>query len=133
MFALLLGACGSNDADPSAVLADYQDTRNSGNVDALMAFYATDAAVRDHPLDGDGIAKGVDEIRFLEAQVPGIQGSAGGIEFVDLVVSGSTVTFNHRFFNAEGDCFGGIRGQLTVEDGKITLYDWGPEDPTQCQ
>jgi len=131
-FALLLAACSGNDADPAAVLADYEDARNSGDVDAVMAFYAEDAVVKDHPRDGDAIANGVDEIRALEAQVPGIQGSAGGIEFTDLVVSGNTVTFNHKFFNASGGCFGGLGGEVTVKDGKITLYDWGPQDPSQC-
>jgi len=131
-FALLLGACSGNDADPASVLADYEDARNSGDVDAAMAFYAENAIVKDHPLDGDGIANGVDEIRSLEAQVPGIQGSTGGIEFTDMVVSGNTVTFNHKFFNASGDCFGGLGGEVIAEDGKITLYDWGPQDPSQC-
>jgi hypothetical protein len=48
------------------------------------------------------------------------------------VVSGSTVTFNHKFFIADGSCFGGLGGEVTVEDDKITLYDWGPQDPSQC-
>ncbi len=131
-FALLLAACSGNSADPAAVLVDYQDARNSGDVDAVMAFYAEDAVVKDHPLGGDGIANGVDEIRSLEARVPMLQGSTGGIEFTDMVVSGNTVTFNHKFFNASGGCFGGLGGKVTVEDGKITLYDWGPQDPSQC-
>ncbi len=129
---LILGACGG-DATPDEVLVDLQNVRNSGDVDAVMALYAEDAVVRDHPLDADGIATGVDEIRFLEAQVPGIQGSTGGIEFRDMTVSGSTVTFNTKFLNAEGDCFGGMGHQVTVEDGKITLADWGPDDPSQCE
>jgi len=102
-FALLLGACGWNNADPAAVLADYKDARNSGDVDAVIGFYAEDAVVKNHPRDGDAIADGVDEIRVLEGQVPGIQGSTGGIEFTDMVVSGNTVTFNHKFFNTSGE------------------------------
>lgn len=88
--------------------------------------------VKDHPRDTDGIANGVDEIRLLEAEVPGIQGSTGGIEFIDIVVSGNTVTFNHKFFSADGDCFGGLGGQVTVVDGKITLYDWGRQANSVC-
>jgi len=26
-----------------------------------------------------------------------------------------------------------VSGQATAENGKITLYDWGPEDPSQCE
>ncbi len=130
--ALILGACGGDDADPAAVLADYQNARNSGDVDAVMAFYTEDAVVENHPRDSDGVANGVLEIRGFEAQVPGIQGSTGGIEYTDKVVSGNTVTFNRKFFNAEGDCFGGVGDVVTVEDDKIIRHVWGPEDPSQC-
>ena len=131
--ALILAACGSDDADPAAVIADYQEARNSGDVDAVMAFYAEDAVVESHPLDADEVATGVPEIRILEARVPGIQGSTGGIEFTDLVVSGNTVTFKETFFNEEGDCFSGAGNEVTVEDDKITLYIWGQEeDPSLC-
>ncbi len=133
---LILGACGG-DATPDEVLVDLQNVRNSGDVDAVMALYAEDAVVENHPLDApldaDEVATGVDEIRSLEAQVPGIQGSTGGIEFTDLVVSGNTVTFKSTFFNEEGDCFSGAGNEVTVEDGKITLFVWGQEeDPSLC-
>ncbi len=36
-----------------------------------------------------------------------------------MVVSGNTVTFINKFFNADGGCFGGLGGQVTVDDGKI--------------
>ncbi len=130
--ALFLGACGGNDSNPTAVLTDYQDARNALDVDAVMALYADDAVLRDHPLDNDGIATGVAEIRVVEAKVPGSQGPTGRIEFIDTTVSGNTVTFNHRFMNNSGDCFGGAGDQVTVEDGRITLYDWGVDDPSQC-
>lgn len=131
---LMLGACGGDDSDPAAVLANYENTRNSGDVDAVMAFYAEDAVVENHPLDsGDGVATGVVEIRALEAQVPGIQGSTGGIEFTEMVVSGNTVTFKETFFNAGGACFSGAGNEVTVEDDKITLFVWGEEaDPSLC-
>lgn len=119
--------------DPAAVLADYQEARNSGDVDAVMAFYVEDAVVEDHPLGGDGVATGVLEIRGLEAQVPGIQGSTGGIEYTDIVVSGNTVTFNTKFLNSGGNCFGAAGIVVTVEEGKITSWVYGPGDPSQCE
>lgn len=129
--ALVVAACGGDASDPAAVLADYEEARNSGDVDAVMALYAEDAVVRSHPLNEDE-ATGVAEIRVLEEQVPGIQGSTGGIEFVDLVVSGNVVTFDEVFHNAQGDCFSGGGNQVTVEDGKITLFVWGTEDTDLC-
>ena len=130
---VMLGACGGDEADPAAVLSGYQEARNSGDVDAVMAFYAEDAVVENHPLDSDGVANGTLEIRGLEARVPGIQGSTGGIEFTDLVVSGNTVTFKETFYNEDGDCFSGAGNEVTVEDDKITLFVWGEEeDPSLC-
>ncbi len=34
---LVVSACGGGDADPGEVLQDYQDSRNSGDVDALIS------------------------------------------------------------------------------------------------
>ncbi len=137
---LVLAGCSDDDSgdatdsDPAAVLAAYKEARNAGDVDAVMAFYAEDAVVENHPGDDDGVATGVSEIRILEAQVPGIQGSTGGIEFTDLVVSGNTVTFKETFMHKDGDCFSSTGNEVTVEDDKITLYVWGDEgdSPSLC-
>ena len=51
------------------------------------------------------------------------------------------MTFSHRFFRgADGihaggtdGCSGGVGATATVEDGKITLYEWGQERPTLCR
>ena len=128
------------DASPAEVLADYTEVRNSGDVDGVIGFYAEDAVVENHPLDDDGVATGTAEIRALEEQVPAVQGSGDGQEIIDMVVSGNTVTFNTRFFwGADGTFSGGSAGcgggkdhQVTVEDGKITLYVGGSESPTMC-
>ena len=120
--------------DPASALAAYGEARNAGDVDVAVAFYAEDAVVTGHPLDEDGVATGIDEIRALEEQIPAAQGSGDGIEFVDVEVSGSTVTFNSRFFyGANGShaimgagCSGRIGDTATFEDGKIVLYEWGP-------
>jgi ketosteroid isomerase-like protein len=140
LLALIVGACGG-EASPDEVLADYAEARNSGDVDGVMEFYAKDAIVENHPLDDDGVATGTAEIRALEEQIPAVQGSGDGQEIIDMVVSGNTVTFNTRFFygadgtrNSSGEpgCAGGRGHQVTVEDGKITLYVGGPESPTLC-
>ncbi len=123
------------DDDPAGVLADYAEARNSGDVDAVMASYADDAVYENHPLDNDELATGVAEIRSLEARVPQIQGSTGGIEYTEMVVSGNTVTFSHTFHNAQGDCFGSAGNGVTVEGDKITLYVSGdsvPDHPSLC-
>jgi ketosteroid isomerase-like protein len=129
----VVAGCSSSSGDPASVLTDYAEARNSGDVDAVMAFYTDDAAVMDHPLDNDDVATGIDEIRVLQEQIPSRQGSAAGIEYLDIVVSGSTATFSHAFYSSGGGCSGGIDNTVTVEDGKIVLYDWGTADPSQCE
>ena len=129
---LVVVGCGGDDdsaaSDPAAILADYQDARNAGDVDALISLYAEDAVVTEHPLDDDGMAEGVEEIRALERGVPLIQRSEDATEFVDVQVSGNSVAFGHRFWNNTGQCFGGGGDEVTVEDGRITRYAWGASD-----
>ena len=74
---LLVGACGGSEAtDPATVLAEYENARNSGDVDGLISLYADDAIVTRHPLDDDGTAHGVEEIRLLESRGASIQTAA---------------------------------------------------------
>jgi ketosteroid isomerase-like protein len=133
---LMLAACGDDDdsgqSDPAAVLANYQDTRNAGDVDALMMLYADDAVVTDHPRDNDESATGVDEIRQLEAIVPTIQRAEDATEFINVQPSGNTVTFDMNFHMADGSCLGSSGHEVTVDDDKITHYDWGSVDEP-CQ
>ena len=136
----VLAGCSSSSDDPASVLADYAEARNSGDVDAVMGFYADDARVGRHPLDTDGMATGLDEIRVLEEQIPAIQGSGAGLEYSDMVVTGSDVSFSHAFFyGADGTasggsagCAGGLDDLAIVEDGKITFYGWGIGSSTPC-
>lgn len=129
--ALVGAGCSSESDNPAAVLAAYETAPNSGDVDAAMALYAENAVVENHPL-ANTTREGTAEIRALETQVPAIQGSTGGIEFTDTVVSDNSVTANYAFFNEDGECFGGKDTEVSVEDDKITLYVWGPSDPSQC-
>lgn len=139
--ALIMAACGG-EATPDEVLVDYFTARNSGDLDAIMVFYAEDVVVIDHPLDtndgfpaitdtADGVAD-IGEIRDIEQWIAQRQGSDAVMEPRDMVVSGSTVTFNHKEINHLGNCFGRAGNQVTVEDGKITLHQWGSKDSSQC-
>jgi ketosteroid isomerase-like protein len=128
----VVAGCSSSSDDPASVLTDYAESRNSGDIDAVMAFYADDAVVMGHPLDNDDVAAGIDEIRVLQEQIPSLQGSASGIEYFDIVVSGSTATFSHAFHWSGGGCSGGIDNTATVEDGQIVLFVWGTGDQDLC-
>ena len=38
--ALILGACGGDDSDPAAVVADYLEVWNAEDAEAVMVFWA---------------------------------------------------------------------------------------------
>lgn len=140
---LAIAGCGDNgngsEGDPAAVLADYEETRNTGDVDALMSFYADDAVVTNHPQDShslgedEPVATGVVEIRILEFGRPAFQRSEDATEFFNIESSGDVVTFDQRFFNNSGDCFGNRGSEVTVEGDKFTLYAWGTQDDSLCE
>jgi ketosteroid isomerase-like protein len=130
--ALILGACGGDDSDPAAVLADYLEVWNAEDAEAVMVFYAEDAVIEGHPEDSDGLATGKSEILPIEQRMQIHQGSTGRLEFTNMVVSGDTVTFDDIFHNGDGDCFSSTGDKVTVEDDKITLYVFGELDPDLC-
>ena len=85
--ALILGACGGDDFDPAAVLADYLEVWNSEDAEAVMVFYTEDAVLDGHPSDSDGLATGKSEILAVETTINGNQGSTGTMEFIEKTVT----------------------------------------------
>lgn len=132
LMALVLGACGGDDADPAAVAADYLEAFNTEDAEAVMAFYAEDGVIEGHPDDGGGLATGKAEILFLEELVDGYQGDQGKLDYINMEVSGNTVTFDTIFRNAQGKCFSFTGTELTVENDLIALVVWGERDQSFC-
>jgi ketosteroid isomerase-like protein len=136
--ALTLTAMGcssdSDDAadDPAAVVADYLEVFNAEDAEAVMVFYAEDAVIEGHPEDSDGLATGKLEILPIEVRMQGHQGSTGVMEFINMEVSGDTVTFDNIFHNGDWDCFSSTGDKVTVADEKITLFVFGDLDAGLC-
>jgi hypothetical protein len=136
--ALTLTAMGcssdSDDAadDPAAVVADYLEVWNSEDAEAVMVFYTEDAVIEGHPADSDGLATGKSEILEIETKLNAAQGSTGTMEYINMEVSGNTVTFDNIFINGSGECFSSAGSVLTVEGDKIALIIWGDTDADLC-
>jgi ketosteroid isomerase-like protein len=136
--ALTLTAMGcssdSDDAadDPAAVLADYLEVWNAEDAEAVMVFYTEDAVLEGHPEDNDGLATGQSEILVIEAGMQGHQGSTGTMEFLNMEVSGDTVTYDNIFINGSGECFSSTGTVMTVEGDKIARMVWGDLDAGLC-
>lgn len=129
---LILGACGGDDSDPGAVLTEYVEVWNAEDADAVMAFYAEDAVIEGHPADADGLATGKSEILAIEEDMDGFQGSTGTLEYINMEVSGDTVSFDNIFVNAEGECFSSTGSVATIENDLITLIVWGNPEGGLC-
>jgi hypothetical protein len=50
------------------------------------------------------------------------------MEFLNIEVSGDTVTFDNIFINGSGQCFSSTGSVMTVEGDKIALIVWGDTD-----
>ena len=119
--ALILGACGGDDSDPAAVLTDYLEVWNAEDAEAVMVFYAEDAVVENHPTVDGVTATGKSEILVIEASLDGFQGSTGTMEYINMEVSGDTVTFDNIFHSGNGSCFSSAGSVATIENDLITL------------
>ena len=132
LLGLILGACGGDDSDPAAVLTDYLEVWNAEDGEAVMVFYAEDAVIENHPTVNGVTATGKSEILVIEASLDGFQGSTGTMEYVNMEVSGDTVTFDNIFLNASGECFSSGGNEATIENDLITLVVWGDTDTDLC-
>jgi hypothetical protein len=128
----VVAGCSSSSEDPAAVVADYLEVWNAENAEAVMVFYTEDAVIEGHPSDTDDLATGKSEILAVETTIHRNQGPTGTMEYVNMEVSGDTVTFDNIFINSGGQCFSSTGSVLTVEDGKIALVVWGDTDGDVC-
>ncbi len=122
----------ADDSDPAAVLADYLEVWNTEDAEAVMVFYAEDAVVENHPTVGGVLATGKSEILVIEARLDAAQGSTGTMEYLNMEVSGDTVTFDNIFYNGSGECFSSAGSEATIENDLITLIVWGDTDADLC-
>jgi ketosteroid isomerase-like protein len=119
-------------SDPAAVLADYLEVWNAEDGEAVMVFYAEDAVVENHPnVDGKTMT-GKAQILLIEEGMQGNQASTGTMEYLNMEVSGNTVTFDTRFINKTGLCFSSGGSETTVENGLITRVVWADTDGGMC-
>ena len=115
---LLIGACSADGADPGETVQAYIDGYNDRDIDAVMAVFATDAVITNHPFAL--VTEGAAAIR--ELQIQDIEAAGGDNAYVvsDLEVSGDSVVWNHTWNNT---CVG-TGNEAIVESGKIVSWDF---------
>ena len=134
---LLATACGSDgddsSGDPEAALNAYAEGINAGSVDDVMATFAKDAVLVDHPLH-PGELNGTAEIRVAMTEtVTFARVDPDPYSVSDVVVDGDTVSWSYLWINdADEEFCGAIEGDTS--DELFTEMRWG-EDPgtEQCE
>jgi hypothetical protein len=115
---LAIGACGGDDADPGETVQAYIDAYNIRDIDAVMAVFADDAVITNHPFASR--IEGAEAIRSLQVDDFQAAGSDNAYEISDLEVSGDTVTWNHVWL----DRCTGTGNEAVVENGKIVSWEF---------
>lgn len=120
--ALLLGACGGDDADPAATIQDYEAAHNSGDIDAVMELFTDDSVVNGHPFARR--SEGLSAIRAVQVDDLAAAAADDAYAFSAVEVSGDTVTWNSEWTSADGGRFCQFGHTAIIEDGKIRMWTW---------
>ena len=113
---VLIGACGGDGADPGETIQAYIDAYNARDIDAVMAVFADDAVIRNHPFAS--VTEGAQAIRVLQSDDIEAAGRNDAYAISNLAVSGDTVTWNHVW----NERCTGTRNEAVVEGGKIVSW-----------
>lgn len=120
--ALILGACGGDDADPASTIEAYVVEYNAGDIDGVMALFSEESVVTGHPFDAS--STGLTEIRAVHVTDMAAAASEKAYTISNVEVTGSTVTWDHVWINNEGAEFCKFRQSAVVEDGIILSWTW---------
>jgi ketosteroid isomerase-like protein len=105
------------DLSPRAVLLDFQDAYNAGDLSQVMDLFADEAVVNNYP--GTRILEGRDQIATRLNSERNDYNAA--YEMSDIGLAGNTVTFRHRWSHA-GGCGTAAGHQMVVTDGLIAEW-----------
>jgi len=123
---LMLGACaedGSGPGDPAAVVEDYIDAYNAGDIEAVMALFSERSVVIGHPFE-PGSTAGLDAIRALQVEDRTGAASDNPYTISNVEVTGATVSWDHVWTQDSGTNFCQIGNDAVIEDGKFVTWTW---------
>lgn len=129
---ILLSGCGGNSTGPSspeAVIDLYRTAYNEGDIDTVMTLFAEESAVVGHPHAPQSV--GLAELRSLQRSDMASAASTEAYEFSSVDVAGSTVTWNSRWTNVDGDAWCAEEHVAVIVDGRIVEWRFAPE-PQPC-
>ena len=135
---VVVAGCGDDDSgdatgsDPEAALDAYADGINARSIDDVMAAFAEEARLIDHPLN-PGELNGKEEVRRGVTQtVNRARVDPDPYSISDVVVDGDTVSWSYVWITTQDreSCAAG--NEIDVNDeGLIMELRWG-NDPGEC-
>lgn len=128
-----LAGCASEDGsepDPAAVIEEYESAYNSGDIEAVMAFYTEDSTLIGHPL-GDDLVVGLVAIRDSVKIDMAEAAESDPYEISNVETSGDTVTWDHTWTNRRGQDWCAEGNRAVIADGTILSWTFAP-DPGLC-
>ena len=114
--AFALSACGSESADPVAVIESYYAAFDTGDRDAARAVFAEDVEIR----TPSGVYTGATGVIAFVAEGFSFYQDA---ELANFHVDGSRVTWDDTFYTKDGDIFH-TSWEAVIEDGRIKNLVW---------
>jgi ketosteroid isomerase-like protein len=134
---IVLAGCGDSDGaessgDARAALDAWVDGINAHSVDDVMAAFAEDSRLIDHPLY-PGESAGKDQIRRGVAETVGqARRDPDAYSVSDVVTDGDTVSWSYVWIQSSGTDFCAEGNEIDVNDeGLIIELRWGA-DPGEC-
>ncbi len=135
---IVLVGCGDSDGDESSggarvALDVWVDGINAHSVDDVMAAFADDSRLIDHPLN-PGELSGKSEVRRGVADTVGSsRRDPDAYSVSDVVVDGDTVSWSYVWIRDTGEEFCAAGNEIDVNDeGLIVELRWG-ENPGICE
>ena len=120
--ALILGACGGDDADPAATVEGYIAAYNAREIEGVMTFFTENSVVTGHPFAA--ASTGLDQIRAVQQEDINSSADENAYTISNVEVSGDTVTWDHVWVSDEGSEFCKFGHEAVVADGKFVTWTW---------
>lgn len=116
--------------DPASTIRAYIDAYNAGDIDAVMALFSDDSVIVGHPFASE--QSGLAAIRNIQSMDISAAATENAYTISNVQVTGNTVTWDHIWFNRDGDRFCLDGHSAIVEDGTILSWTW-PSGSFECR
>lgn len=120
--ALLLGACGGDEADPASAIEDYAAAYNSGDIDAIMELFTEESVVTGHPFANR--SQGLTAIRAVQADDRASAATDNPYTFSNIETTNDTVTWDSEWISDDGGRFCQAGHTAVIKDDKILTWTW---------